>query len=334
MTDFYLRSKITGTGLGVPACVLTNFDLEKIVETSDEWIRSRTGISERKIIDSKSQTNSSLSVDAAREAMKMARVEPSEIDLIIVCTATPNTWMPITASRVAGALGANNAGTFDLNAACSGFVTGLVTADSFIRSGFAKKVLVIGTDIFSTITDWKDRSTCVLFGDGSGAALLEATEVQDKNKDSMIIDSVLMSEFDENMNLAVLGGGSEHPYGKLDGTSPYITMNGAEVFKTGTRAMALAAKKLLEKTQMQPTEIDWLIPHQANRRIIEMVAKLLDFPMEKTFMNVEKWGNTSAGTVAICLAEMNRAGLLKRGQNIMLVAFGGGFTYGATLIRW
>jgi 3-oxoacyl-[acyl-carrier-protein] synthase-3 len=329
-----LKSRIIGTGLGIPSRVLTNKDLEKLVETSDDWISSRTGIKERRVIQSETESNSSISISAAKEALERSSTKASEIDLVIVCTATPDTWMPITAARLVGELGAIRAGAFDLNAACSGFVTGLSVADAFLRSGTYKKILLIGSDVFSTITDWSDRTTCVLFGDGAGAVVLESFESQNSATESQILGSVLKSEFDRNMNLAVLGGGSLHPHRDLKGHKPYITMNGGEVFKSGTRAMAAVATELLEKLNFPVEKVDWLIPHQANRRIIEMVGKLLNFPLEKTYVNVDRWGNTSAGTVAICLAEMNQQGLLKKGQNVLLVAFGGGFTAGATLLRW
>ncbi len=334
MANALIRSKITGTGLGVPARLVSNFDLEKIVDTTDEWIRTRTGISTRRLIDTKTQSNTSISVEAAKQALQKSGLNISQIDLIIACTATPETIMPITAARIAGDLGAHNAGAFDLNAACSGFVTGLATADAYLRSGLAKKILLIGTDVFSSITNWKDRTTCVLFGDGSGAAVLEAFESQGDPNESCIVDSVLMSEFDKNMNLAVLGGGSLYPHGAMEDKQPFITMNGGEVFKSGTRAMALAAEKILQKNNLTIDQIDWLVPHQANKRIIEMVSKLTGFPLEKTYQNVDRWGNTSAATLAICLAEMNEQKLLKKGQLILTVSFGGGYTFGANLLRW
>lgn len=330
-----IRSRIVGTGLGVPSRTLTNSDLEKLVETSDEWIVSRTGIRSRRIIDPSKESGASLSVQAARNALARSGIQASEIEAVILCTATPDTWMPISAARVAGALGVPFALCMDVNAACSGFVTGLSIADAYIRSDSYKQILVIGTDIFSTITDWKDRGTCVLFGDGAGAAVVKKIEVSPN--DSMapgILGFVMRNRFDANHDLAVMGGGSLHPLGNLGGFKPTITMNGPEVFKMGTRSMAEAAAAVMEKCGVKAEDIDWLVPHQANRRIIEKVAEMTDFPMEKVYVNVDRWGNTSAGTVAIGLSEMVDQGLLKPGQLVLLTVFGGGFTYGAALVRW
>lgn len=333
-----IRSRILGTGLGVPSKVLTNFDLEKIVETSDEWIRTRTGIRERRFVDrDKGETLSSIGLQGAREAIARAGITPDQIDFVFCCTATPDTTMPISAARIAGVLGCDRAGALDINAACSGFVSGLHLADAMIRAGFHKHILVVGADVFSSIIDWTDRTTCVLFGDGAGAAILGATSDADPSRDSMVLHSRIYQQFDHAEHLALLGGGSRTPpshprYGKED--KPYVTMTGQEVFKAGTRAMAQVGREVVEGAGYKLSDIDWLVPHQANIRIIEMVAKLLEFPTEKTYVNVDRWGNSSAATVAICLAEMQQKGLLKKGQLVLLDVFGGGFTYGAMLLRW
>lgn len=326
------------TGIGIPSKVITNFDLEKMVETTDEWIRTRTGIRERRAVDqSKGEGLAFLGAEAAKKAFAKCSVKPQEIDLIICCTATPDTFLPMSSSRIGDLLGISPA-TFDLNSACSGFVSGLNTADAFIRSGIYKNILLIGGDVFSTgVLDWTDRNTCVLFGDGVGAAILSRSENLDTTKDPMVIHSILHTIFDKEENLAVKGGGSRSPsthpnYRTVD--SPHITMSGQDVFKMGSRCMAQVAVELFEKTGYGPLDIKWLVPHQANIRIIEMVAKLLEFPMEKVFVNLDRWGNTSAGTVIICLAEMEEKGLLKPGDLVMLDVFGGGYTYGASLIRW
>jgi 3-oxoacyl-[acyl-carrier-protein] synthase-3 len=334
-----IRSRILGTGLGVPSKVLTNDDLAKFVETSDEWIRTRTGIRERRIIDrDQGETLSSLGVQASREALERAGFAASDLDLILCCTATPDTIMPNSAARIAGALGAARVGVIDLNAACSGFVTGLHVADGLIRSGLHKRVLVIGADVFSTILDWQDRKTCVLFGDGAGAAIMGATESVDPATDSCVLASRLEHVFDEEESLAVLGGGSRVPFNSSEfnqnGNTAFVQMHGQEVFKMGTRSMAQIGREVVEAAGYRMSDIDWLVPHQANFRIIEMVAKLMDFPVSKTYVNVDRWGNTSAATVAICLAEMEAKGLLKKGQLVLLDVFGGGFTYGAMLLRW
>jgi len=325
-----MRSRIASIGLGIPSKVMTNTDLMKLVDTSDEWIRTRTGIKERRLIDpEKGETHTSLCLMAVNEAMQKAKVTAEEIDLVICCTITPETWMPMASSRIVGAIGANNSGSFDLNSACSGFIAGLHTANAFIRSGVHKKIIVVGIDVFSPIIDWADRKTCVLFGDGAGAALVEAVPDGDPSKDSMIIDSFLRTQFDADENLSVKGGGTRFP--KLP---PVIKMEGQEVFKSGSRAMAMAAVEIIKRCGMTSDDIDWFVPHQANLRIIEMVTKLADFPMDRVYVNLDRWGNTSAGTVAIALAEMERSGQLKRGQTVLLDVFGGGFTYGAMIIRW
>ncbi len=325
-----MRSRIAAMGLGLPSKVLTNLEMEKFVDTSDEWIRTRTGIKERRLIDTeKGETHTSLCIQAATQALEKANVKADELDLVICCTITPETWMPMSSSRLVGAIGAKKAGSFDLNSACSGFIAGLHTADAFIRSGIHKKILVVGIDVFSPILDWADRKTCVLFGDGAGAAVVEATDASDPKKDSMILGSYLGTQFDVDENLSVLGGGTRFPK-----RPPVITMEGQEVFKSGSRAMAVAATEIIKRCGMTANDIDWFIPHQANLRIIEMVAKLTEFPMERVYINVDRWGNTSAGTVAIAMAEMQNSGQLKRGQTILLDVFGGGFTYGAMIIRW
>ncbi len=325
-----IRARITGTGLGVPSKVITNADLEKMVETSDEWISSRTGIKERRVVDrDKGETNSSLSIAACLEALHKADLNAKDIDLVVCCTATPDTMMPITASRVVHGVGAVNAASFDLNSACTGFVAGLNVVDNLIRAGAYKKVLLIGSDLFSSIIDWTDRKTCVLFGDGAGAVVVEAVEVKDEDTESLIIGSKLYTEFDINESLAVKNGGSRNPE-----TRGFVNMSGQEVFKAGSRGMAKAAADIVQRFNVSLDQIKWFIPHQANRRICEMVAKLLNFPLERVYMNLDTWGNTSAGTIAICLGEMNRKGLLKKGDLLLLDAFGGGYTYGAVLLRW
>ena len=334
-----LRSRIAGTGLGIPSKVLTNTDLEKIVETSDEWIRTRTGIRERRFVDrDKGESLTSISLQAAREALERAHLKPQDLDFVLCCTTTPDTVMPISAARIAGDLGcAQSTGALDMNAACAGFISGLHMADGLIRGGIQKNVLVVGADVFSGILDWTDRTTCVLFGDGCGAAIVQGFDSQDESKDSMILGSKLYHVFDRDESLSIKGGGSRTPlndprYNKEH--KPYLTMMGQEVFKAGTRAMAQAGKEVVELCGLKMTDIDWLVPHQANIRIIEMVGKLIEFPSERTYINVDRWGNTSAATIAICLAEMEQKGMLKKGQLLLLDVFGGGYTYGAMVVRW
>jgi len=334
-----LRSRIVGTGLGAPSKILSNEDLAQLVDTSDEWIRTRTGIRERRVLDrERGETLSSISTEACRQALSRAGRTIHDIDLVICCTATPDTWMPISAARVLGLLGGagDRTACFDLNAACSGYVTGLHTADAYIRSGLAKTVLLIGADIFSSILDWKDRATCVLFGDGAGAAVVEAVQA-DPRKDSCLIASKISTLPDMNEYLAVKGGGSRTPPGSpryLTDERPYVTMNGREIFKSASRSMVQVARDVLAMAGVQASELRWLVPHQANQRIIENVAQMSDFPMERVYINLDRWGNTSAATVGICLAEMEERKLLQKGDLVLLDVFGGGYTYGATLLRW
>lgn len=309
---------------------MTNDDMAKMVDTSDEWIRTRTGIQERRFVDpALGETHTSISVNSAKKALAMAGITGADLDLIICSTMSPETYMPMASCRIAHAIGATNVGAFDINTACTGFLSAMHTADSFIRSGVYKNVLVVSTEVFSPILDWNDRKTCVLFGDGSGAAVLQATEVTDVRTESMIVGSQLWCYPDMNENLLLKGSGSRDP-----DTRPRITMQGQEVFKMGSRAMAEAAQFVLNKFEYTADQIDWMVPHQANLRIIEMVAKLAHFPMEKVYVNVNRWGNTSAATVPICLSEMHEKGLLKKGQLLLLDVFGGGFNAGAMLVRW
>jgi 3-oxoacyl-[acyl-carrier-protein] synthase-3 len=333
-----IKAKITGTGLGVPSRVVTNHDMAKIVDTNDEWIRTRTGISERRFTDpTKGEFNTQLGVMACNEALRRAGVLPQDVDFIVCATTTPDTTMPITGARIAHAIGALRAGSVDCNSACTGFLVALHMGEALIQSGKNKKVLVVATEIFQHILDFTDRATCVLFGDGCGAVLLEPVEVSDPRTESHILGSFVRAELDTGGALVCEGGGVMFPYGQERGFrngKPYIQMSGQDVFKMATRCMADAAKEILTQTGYSINDVDWFVPHQANKRIIEMVGKLLNFPSEKTFVNVDRWGNTSAATVAICLAEMNQQNLLKKGQLVLLDVFGGGFTYGAALIRW
>ncbi|MBS1982586.1 MAG: beta-ketoacyl-ACP synthase 3, partial [Bdellovibrionales bacterium] len=250
----------------------------------------------------------------------------------------PDTVLPNTAARVAGALGClSTTGALDVNTACAGFVTGLHMADGLIRGGLHKNVLVIGTDVFSHVLDWTDRTTCVLFGDGAGAVVVTAVDSNDEQNDSIILGSKLFHIFDHAEALSIKAGGSRTPFSSPRFNveeRPYVTMQGQDVFKMGTRGMAQAAEEVLKLCGVDKHQLDWFVPHQANIRIIEMVAKLLDMSMDKVYVNIDRWGNSSAATVPVCLAEMNRAGMLKKGQLVLLDVFGGGFAYGALLMRW
>ncbi|MDE0316553.1 MAG: ketoacyl-ACP synthase III [Candidatus Poribacteria bacterium] len=322
---------ITGTGSYLPETVLTNFDLEKMVDTSDEWIRQRTGIAERRIAEDDTAT-SDLSVQAARLAIKRAQIDPLEIEMILVATVTPDTFFPSTACYVQKGIGAKNAAAMDISAACAGFLYGLDLANGLIVSGQYDTILVVGGEVFNNIVDWNDRNTCVLFGDGAGAAIVQATE-----EPKGILASYIGSDGDyaDIDLLGIPAGGSRMPVTSeaIDQKLDKIQMNGREVFKLGVRLMPEAAQRALSKANVSVEEIDLLIPHQANLRIIEAVGDRLGVPREKVYINVDKYGNTSAATVIIALDEAIQDGRAKPGDLILLVTFGAGLTWGSTLLR-
>ncbi|MDE0482607.1 MAG: ketoacyl-ACP synthase III [Candidatus Poribacteria bacterium] len=322
---------ITGTGSYLPETVLTNFDLEKMVDTSDEWIRQRTGIAERRIAEDDTAT-SDLSVQAARLAIKRAQIDPLEIEMILVATVTPDTFFPSTACYVQKGIGAKNAAAMDISAACAGFLYGLDLANGLIVSGQYDTILVVGGEVFNNIVDWNDRNTCVLFGDGAGAAIVQTTE-----EPKGILASYIGSDGDyaDIDLLGIPAGGSRMPVTSeaIDQKLDKIQMNGREVFKLGVRLMPEAAQRALSKANVSVEEIDLLIPHQANLRIIEAVGDRLGVPREKVYINVDKYGNTSAATVIIALDEAIQDGRAKPGDLILLVTFGAGLTWGSTLLR-
>ena len=325
------NAAITGTGAYLPENVLTNFDLERMVDTSDEWIRQRTGIVERRIADADIAT-SDLSVQASRLAIKKAQIDPLDIEMILVATVTPDTFFPSTACYVQKGIGAKNASAMDISAACAGFLYGLDLANGLIISGQYDTILVVGGEIFNNIVDWKDRNTCVLFGDGAGAAIVQATD-----EPKGIISSYIGSDGDyaDIDLLGIPAGGSRMPVTAevLDQNLNKIQMNGREVFKLGVRLMPEAAERALKKADVSVDEIDLLIPHQANLRIIEAVGQRLGVPREKVYVNVDKYGNTSAATVIIALDEAIQQGRAKPEDLILLVTFGAGLTWGSTLLR-
>lgn len=327
-----MNVKISGTGSALPEKILTNADLEKLIDTSDEWIRTRTGIVERRIA-AEGEYTSTFAAEAARRALAMAGVHPEEIDLIILSTVTPDFPFPSTACIVQDLLGAVNATAFDLSAACSGFIYGLSVAEKYIRSGAAQKILVIGSETLTRIVDWQDRNTCVLFGDGAGAVVLEASS---EGGHSLLSTHTFSSGAYWNL-LYQPGSGSRNPASAsrtIDDRLLYITMEGNEVFKHAVRSMEEAAVKALEANGLSPADISLLIPHQANQRIISATAKRLEIDSSRLFTNLHRYGNTSSASIPIALDEANRQGLLKPDGTIMLVAFGGGFTYGSALINW
>ncbi len=322
------RIGIIGLGMHVPPRVLTNVDLEKMVETSDEWITSRTGIKERRIADP-GTTTSDLAVEAAREALAQAHLAPQDVGLLIVATTTPDMLFPSTACLVQQRLGASAAVCFDLSAACSGSVFAIITAQQYLLSGRHKNALVVGAEVLSSFIDWTDRSTCVLFGDGAGACVMAPVSR------GGILASDLGSDGSAAEVLYMPGGGSKHPpsHHSIDQRLHFLRMNGTEVFKLAVRRMANSAKRVIEQAGITPEDVECFIPHQANIRIIEAVAKLADLPMARVYMNLERYGNTSAASNLIALYEAQRDGRVKPGDHVVLVAFGAGMTWGSILLQ-
>jgi len=325
-----MRSRVVGTGSAVPDRVLNNHDLEKMVDTTDEWITTRTGIKERRIASSDEFT-STLATRAALNALDMAGIEPAELDMIIVATVTPDYPFPSTATLLQNNIKAVNASAFDVSAACSGFVYALSIVDKFIKTGAVKNALVIGSEILSRIVDWSDRNSCLLFGDGAGAVVLQAD-----GGNSGILDSFMMSDGSYWDLLYQPAPGNRNPasYKVVDERLAFIRMQGNEVFKLAVRAMEDAALKVLSAGNMTPVDVDLFIPHQANRRIIDAIGKRLGISAEKVYVNIERFGNTSSASIPIALDEANRKGLLKPDNLLLLDAFGGGMAWGAVTIRW
>ncbi|MCI9865098.1 ketoacyl-ACP synthase III [Rhizobium skierniewicense] len=322
-----IRSIVRGYGAALPKRVMTNQDIEAIVDTTDEWIVQRTGIKQR-YIAGEGETTSSLGELAARAALENAGIKPEEIDLIIVATSTPDNTFPATAVNIQSRLGITSGFAFDVQAVCSGFVYAMATADLYIRGGMAKRVLVIGAETFSRILDWTDRTTCVLFGDGAGAVVLEAGEGEGKTSDRGILTSNLRSDGSHKDKLYVDGGPS------TTGTVGHLRMEGREVFKHAVGMITDVIEAAFEATGTTADDLDWLVPHQANRRIIDGSAKKLGIPTEKVVITVDQHGNTSAASIPLALAAAAADGRIKEGDLVMLEAMGGGFTWGAVLLRW
>lgn len=334
-TSNFFASRITGTGSAFPKTRLTNEQLSQRVETSDEWIVDRTGIRERRISQpgNPDEQNSSLGVKAALQALKMAGKTPEDVDQILYATCTPDTLIPSTACWLQGKLGANRAWAVDLNAACSGFIFALSMADQWIRSGQVKTSLVIGADVLSAFTHWKDRSSCILFGDGAGAVVVEQCPSDSSHR---ILSSHLKSDGKlwELFHIPAGGSNLEVTPEAYEQDLHKMQMKGTEIFKSAVRTLSDFAVEALDANQMTAKDVDWFIPHQANMRIIEAVAKRLDFPMDKVLVNVDRYGNTSSATVPTVLDEAVRDGRVKKGHVLLLDVFGAGLTYGSLLMRW
>jgi 3-oxoacyl-[acyl-carrier-protein] synthase-3 len=324
------RAHVTGWGRYAPTQILTNADLERMVDTSDEWIRTRTGIRERRVAAAH-ETTASMGAVAGMRAIRTAGIEPDEIDLILLATLTPDYWMPSTAALVKEALGNTRAAAFDVMAACSGFVFAFATAQAYINSGLAKHVLVIGAELLTRFLDYTDRSTCILFGDGAGAVVLSAS---DEPGGALGIE--MTTEPQGAYMIWLPAGGAKSPPSAetVARGEHYVRMEGNQTYRFATKTMATTALESIRRSGLEPSDIDLFIPHQANIRIVEAVAKGLDLPMEKMFVNLDRYGNTSAASVPIALAEAVNEGRVKIGDNVTIVAFGAGFTSGAVTIEW
>lgn len=321
-----IYSRIAGTGRYLPKRILTNAELEKIVDTSDEWIRTRTGV-ERRHLAAEEETTSSLCIEAANAAMQAASIKPKEIDLIIIGTTTPDLVFPNIATLVQNALGIHGCAAFSIEAACTGFIYALSTADKFIRAGESQCALVIGAEIITKLVDWSDRSTCVLFGDGAGAVILKPSKVQG-------IISTHLGADGKYKDLLYYPVGPSKDLATAGTDKVGIIMRGNEVFKVAVKTLGKVADEALKANGIDKNELDWLVPHQANLRIIQATAKRLNLPMEKVIVTVQDHGNTSAASVPMALDVGVRDGRIKRGQLVLMEAFGGGFTWGSVLMRF
>jgi 3-oxoacyl-[acyl-carrier-protein] synthase-3 len=324
-----ITAAITGIQGYVPADLLTNADLEKMVDTNDEWIKSRTGISERHILKGEGLGTSDMAAEAVKGLLAKKNMLPEDIDLLICATVTPDHQFPATANIICDKIGARNCWAFDVNAACSGFIYALSTASQFIETGKYKKIVVVGADKMSSIVDYTDRTTCVLFGDGSGAVLLEAS-----TDDTGIKDFILKSDGAGRHYLNQKAGGSVKPasHATVDAREHYVFQDGQPVFKAAVVSMADVSVEIMEKNGLTADDVAYLVPHQANLRIIDATARRMGVGPDKVMVNIERYGNTTSGTIPLCLWEWEKK--LKKGDNLILAAFGGGFTWGAVWVKW
>ncbi|MFB6305703.1 MAG: beta-ketoacyl-ACP synthase III [Flavobacteriales bacterium] len=323
------KAAITGVDVSIPEHKLTNQDLEKMVETDDEWIKARTGIESRRILKGEKKGASVMGSDCARKLCEKKGIDPEEIDLLICATVTPDYLFPATANIIGQDIGAKNAWSFDLSAACSGFIYALATGAQFIESGMHNKVMIVGVDQMSAIIDYEDRATCVIFGDGGGAVMLEPSE-----DGCGVIDSALYSDGSGKDMLYQKAGGSAYPptHETVENREHFVYQEGKAVFKYAVNYMAEVGLEVMKRNQLSSEDVDWFVPHQANLRIIESAAKKMNLPLDKVMINIQRYGNTTAGTLPICLWEWENK--LKKGDNLILSAFGGGFTWGATYVKW
>jgi len=328
MTSRY--SRISGWGHYVPSQVLTNDDLSQIVDTSDQWIRARTGIRERRIAESH-ETTLTMATAASRRALEVSGVEPHSLDLVLVATSSPDYQLPPVSSQLQHELGASRAAAFELRAGCTGFLYGLATAHQFIATGTYRRILLVGVELISRAVDWQDRSTCVLFGDGAGAVVLEASD-----RPTGVLGFVLGSDGSKAEALIVPGGGSREPLSAkvLAERKQFIRMNGPAVFKFATRTMGRALLEAVERGGLRLDDIDLIIPHQANLRILQLAARQYGIPWEKMYVNLDRYGNTSAASIPIALSEAVAEGRLHEGDHLAMVSFGAGLTWGAVSLRW
>lgn len=325
-----IHARITGTGSYAPKKVITNHDLEKLVDTSDEWIIERTGIRERRIAE-KGQTTSDLAYEASRKALRAAGLRADELDLILVATMTPDMILPSTGCVLQEKLGARKAAAFDIYAACSGFIYGMSIASAFIKADVYRNILLVGAEVLSRFTDWEDRTTCILFGDGAGAAVIQRHAGK-----RGILSTHLHSDGSLGDLIQVPAGGSQHPasHDTIRKRMHFVKMKGNETFKAAVRALEGVVQEALEHNKVNPEEIDFLVPHQANLRIIQAMAQRLNMPMEKVVLNLPKYGNTSAASIPMALDEAVRHGRIKENHLLLFEAFGGGLTWASALVRW
>ena len=324
-----IRAAITGVGGYVPDYILTNQELETMVDTNDEWITSRTGIKERRILKGEGKGTSHMAAEAVSELLKKTKTDPKEVDLLIVATVTPDMPFPSTANLVADMVGATNSFSYDISAACSGFLYALTTGAKFIESGTHKKVVIVGGDKMSSIINYKDRATCIIFGDGCGAVMLEPT-----TEAVGVIDSVLKSDGSGAQYLSMPAGGSRIPatHASVEANLHYAQQEGATVFKFAVTNMAEISAEVMQRNNLTSNDVTWLVPHQANKRIIDATASRMGITDDKVMMNIEKYGNTTAGTLPLLMWDYEKR--LKKGDNLILAAFGGGFTWGAIYLKW